>query len=157
MGPSVRWDDGARIVIPAQAGTQCLSLSVHDGDASRTPGIGGDDGLVRETVPIARPSTALAIISPHILTALRRNARRCLSTCWSTGHPHAVWTTLKPAGHGLVKFSPRILTGLRHKAAAGLSTWFPQRHSTADVEKSWRGTRRALGHLWERRQSRRQI
>ena len=50
MGPSVRWDDGARIAIPAQAGTQCLSLPAHDGDARRTPGIGGDDGLVRETI-----------------------------------------------------------------------------------------------------------
>jgi len=28
MGPSVRWDDGWGIVIPAQAGTQCLRLSM---------------------------------------------------------------------------------------------------------------------------------
>jgi hypothetical protein len=43
MGPSVtrrasvenRWDDGAALVIPAQAGTQCLSLLTQDDDASR--------------------------------------------------------------------------------------------------------------------------
>jgi len=34
-GPSIRWDDGVGIFIPAQAGTSCLSLSVHDSNASR--------------------------------------------------------------------------------------------------------------------------
>ena len=35
MGPSIRWDDEVGTDIPAQAGIQCCSLSMHDSNASR--------------------------------------------------------------------------------------------------------------------------
>ena len=48
MGPSVRWDDDVGTVIPAQAGTQCLLLSVHARNASRwVPAFAGMTELLR--------------------------------------------------------------------------------------------------------------
>ena len=105
MGPSVRWDDGSESWIPAHAGMKAHRV---------------------EQAAVARPLQALVIISPHILTALRRNACRRLSTCWSTGGPHPVWTTRTSRRHALVNFSPHILTALRYKAATRLSTRFPK-------------------------------
>ena len=121
MGPSVRWDDGSESWIPAHAGMKAHRV---------------------EQAAVARPLQALVIISPHILTALRRNACRRLSTCSSTGHPQRVWTTRIPHCHALVKNSPRILTGLRHKASTRLSTWFPKHSPHAvwtSIDRETRG------------------
>lgn len=114
-----------------------LALSFDSGElateARWVPAFAGTTAYCVKQSDIARPSRALAIISPPILTALRRNARQRLSTCSSTDHPHAVWTTSDPKGHDVVKISPHILTGLRHKAAVRLSTRFPN----ADPHGVW--------------------